>query len=150
MPRTVSYRPPSRPPRGEWAKHLHRVRRERDLSQQQAFELVQERLHISPKSRTVYYAIDMGDRQPKPSEAEVLAAEFGWPEEAPEAPAVSAGDQAALVDAIRDLVEELRLARHEQAAWNKGVQDVLAALAAQGLTQPTNDHEPERHAGAPR
>jgi hypothetical protein len=113
----VSYRPPSRPPKGAWAIHLHSVRRERGLSQQQAFELVQADLGLSPKSRAVYVAIDMGDRQPTPAEKAVLAARWGWPTEADTDPD-AASDQAALIaaldrqtSAITNLVEELRRQR---------------------------------------
>jgi hypothetical protein len=109
----VSYRPPSRPPKGAWAIHLHAVRRERNLSQQQAFEQVQAALGISPKSRAVYVALDMGDRQPTDTEASVLAAEYGWPTEQPAVPVESG--TAAIVAAIdrqtaimAALVEELR------------------------------------------
>lgn len=138
----VSYRPPSRPPTGAWAIHLHSVRRERGLSQQQAFELVQPALGISPKSRAVYVALDMGRRQPNEDEARVLAAEFGWPPEGIEADAV-ATDQAAIVtaldrqtDAITALVDELRLARLRQETFDEQVLQLLAALAG-----ARRDHE---------
>jgi len=96
------YRPPIRPPVGAWANHLHSQRIDRRLSQTQAFELVRERLSLSPKSRAVYVALDMGDRQPRPEEAAVLASEFGWPPEGTSAPtgATESGDP--LVAALRD------------------------------------------------
>lgn len=100
------YRPPSRAPKGAWANHLHAIRRERDLSQTQAFELVYEGLGISPKSRAVYLAIDMGDRQPSKTEAEYLASVFGWPSEAVEPPvtpdtlAAAINRQAAALEAL--------------------------------------------------
>jgi hypothetical protein len=93
------YRPPNRPPKRAWARHLHEVRRERKLSQTQAFELVYEGLGLSPKSRAVYVAIDMGDRQPTAREAEYLASVFGWPPDIEEAEP-PATDQAALIAAL--------------------------------------------------
>lgn len=133
----VSYRPPSKAPRGAWAKHLHQIRRERALSQQQAFELVQAAWGVSPKSRAVYVSIDMGDRQPREDEAAVLAAEFGWPSEQ-DAPAAAGTDIAALTRAINDLVQELR---EERAAVLSALQEqgrvvgLLAALQGLGVDQ---------------
>lgn len=61
------------------------------------------------------------------------------------------GDIAALVDAITDLVSELRQTRLEQAEWNAGVQEVVRALAARlAPAQPTNGPEPALPEGAPR
>ena len=94
------YRPSARPPRGAWANHLHDQRRKRELSSQQAFELVQERLGLSPKSRAVYTALDMGNRQPRPEEAEVLAAEFGWPPEGTQATTATTEPPTDLIAAI--------------------------------------------------
>ncbi len=95
----MSYRPPSRQPRGSWARHLHDQRQLRDLSQTQAFEAVYERIGWSRKSRTAYVAIDMGERQPKPNEAQVLGAEFGWPPDPQDMPSETP-DYAAIVAAI--------------------------------------------------
>jgi hypothetical protein len=75
------YRPLSRPPRGAWARHLQAQRKARDLSQQQAFELVYQRAGWGPRSRASYVRIDEGLTQPSESVAQVLAAAFGWPEE---------------------------------------------------------------------
>jgi transcriptional regulator with XRE-family HTH domain len=100
------YRPPSRPPRGRWAQWLHRRRRELGLSQTQAFErLLAAGMPWSPKSRATYVAIDMGDRQPRPDEAEILARVFGKPDE-------SIGEEEDLVrqdriDRLLALVESL-------------------------------------------
>jgi hypothetical protein len=105
-------------------------------------------LHLSPKSRAVYVHLDMGDRQPKPDEAEILASVFGWPDE--DAEAAPESGEAALVAAIRELVEELRLSRLEQAQWNKGVQDVLAVIGARVSASPTGDREREPLASGPR
>jgi hypothetical protein len=95
----VSYRPSKHDPKGTWARHLHAQRKARDLSQVAAFELVYERIGWSPKSRTAYGAIDMGLRAPKPDEATVLAAEFGWPPDPVDAEPTD--DVPALVAAIR-------------------------------------------------
>lgn len=68
----------------------------------------------------------------------------------------AAGDQNALVlalatqaAAISDLVAELRLARLEQAEWNRGVQDVVRSLAERlAPAPPTNDREHALPGGA--
>lgn len=135
------YRPPSRPPRGARATHLHAVRRDRDLSQTQAFELVYAGLGISPKSRAVYLAIDMGDRQPTATEAEYLASVFGWPSEPTEA--TESGDPlvAALTRqsaAIEALVEELRLARAGQVVANDVLLQAIAAAVGGPAPQGTS------------
>lgn len=100
------------------------MRRDRDLSQTQAFELVYEALHLSPKSRASYIAIDMGDRQPEEAEAAVLAEEFGWPEETDEAD--QPADLAALVVALTALTAELR----EQ---NRLMRDEISAVREEAL-----------------
>lgn len=114
------YRPPARAPRGAWATHLHSQRRERDLSQTQAFELVAVGLGLSPKSRAVYAAIDMGDRQPRAEEAEYLASVFGWPPEgtadasgATETPDALVSALQAQTAAINALVAELQQERED-------------------------------------
>lgn len=116
------YRPPTRPPTGTWAVHLHDQRRRRDLSQTQAFELVRDPMGLSPKSRATYIALDMGDRQPREDEAAVLAAEFGWPPEptSEAAGAIESGDDLgsairSQTEAIAALVAELQAEREERA-----------------------------------
>lgn len=116
------YRPPSRAPKGAWARHLHQQRRERGLSQAQAFELVYEGLHLSKRSRAVYTALDMGDRQPRPKEAEYLASVFGWPPDADAEPEAATPDLAAAVMALTVELEAMRL---EREAWRRGVVAVL-------------------------
>lgn len=56
----------------------------------------------------------------------------------------------ALVGAIGELVAELRAARAEQAAWNEGVQGMLALLADRLPGGPVDDPAPARHEGARR
>lgn len=135
----MSYRPPSKQPRGAWARHLHEQRRLRDLSQTQAFELVYERVGWSAKSRTAYVAIDMGERQPKGNEATVLGAEFGWPnEEALTEPATDGDVAAALLvqavaiehqaAAIAALTTEIRLAALSVLTAQQGTGELLAQL----------------------
>lgn len=123
--RGVSYRPPSTPPRGAWALHLHRIRQERDLSATQAFELVYERVGWSPKSRAAFVAIDQGRSQPSPEIAAVLAAEFGWPPEPGEV--VETNDP--LAAAILELTAELRTAREERATVEARLKEVERLVA---------------------
>lgn len=59
-------------------------------------------------------------------------------------------DQTALIAAISTLVEELRLSRLEQAAWNQGVQETLAQLGSRGFAAPTGDPAGEPREVAPR
>lgn len=94
------YHTPDRAPKGTWAVHIHEQRRKRGLSQTQAFNLVRERLHLSPSSRATYIALDMGDRQPRQEEAEVLAAEFGWPPEPTPAPLETTESRGSVAEAI--------------------------------------------------
>lgn len=122
------YRPSTTKPKGAWSRHLDEQRRLRDLSQTQAFELVYERIGWSRKSRTAYVAIDKGERQPKPDEATVLAAEFGWPPDQDE-PAPAQGESAliaalgAQTTAINRLIERLDLLA--SSAIRDGVLDAL-------------------------
>lgn len=127
----MSYRPSSKPPKGAWARHLHEQRRLRDLSQTQAFELVYERIGWSPKSRTAYVAIDMGDRKPKPDEVTVLGAEFGWPPdpidlepETDEGLVAAIRDQTAAINRLVDRLEGLA-----SGAIREGVLDALREAA---------------------
>lgn len=134
----MSYRPPSKPPKGAWARHLHEQRRLRDLSQTQAFELIYERVGWSPKSRTAYVAIDMGERAPRGDEVTVLGAEFGWPPDPLDEP-----EDVSLATVLGDLSRELAEMRAEREAvrseaaalrasreaWERGVVAVLRAGA---------------------
>lgn len=65
-------------------------------------------------------------------------------------PEPSAPDQAALVAAINSLVEELRLSRQEQHAWNEGVQAVVEQLGARAFATPRARPAPGPRAGVPR
>ena len=83
-----------------------------------------------------------------PDNVAALEALFGVP--APDQPAAVAGE-GALLTAIRELVEELRLSRQEQARWNRGVEETLAAVL-QGRTPevPTGGPGPRHLASARR
>lgn len=146
----MSYRPPSKPPRGAWARHLHEQRAARDLSQTQAFELVFERIGWSAKSRTAYVAIDMGDRQPKGNEVTVLGAEFGWPSAEDAEP--EAGETDALVAALKEQTAAIdrlvsRLDAMAMPAIRAGVAEALReaglarAIEASHAAQPSG-HQP--------
>lgn len=139
----MSYRPPSKQPRGAWARHLHEQRRLRDLSQTQAFELVYERIGWSRKSRTAYVAIDMGERQPRPEEATVLGAEFGWP---PDPEISDDPEDAGLASALLALAGELRAAREERAAVTQRLDQMEAVL--DGLVAQAMQDAGGRHAHA--
>jgi hypothetical protein len=67
----------------------------------------------------------------------------------PESRRSDVGDLPALVRAINDLVEEMRLARLAQSEWTAGVQDVLAAaLESREPASPTNGLEGGHREGA--
>ncbi len=133
------YRPPSRQPKGAWAQHLHSVRRERDLSQTQAFELVYEGLGISRTSRAVYLAIDMGDRQPNPREAEYLASVFGWPPEPARGPLGS-------TESGGDVASALLVQSRAIEAQTAAISELAAAIRSLLLGSPAGlkEDEPER------
>jgi hypothetical protein len=135
------YRPTKREPRGRWARHLQEQRRLRDLSVVQAFELIQERIGWSPKSRTAYGAIDIGDRQPKPSEAAILAEEFGWP---PDPEITDDLEDATLATALLAFSEELRAVRVERVTLAARMERVEAVL--EGLVQRAMPDAIERSA----
>ncbi len=113
------------------------MRRERDLSQTQAFELVYEGLGISRTSRAVYLAIDMGDRQPNPREAEYLASVFGWPPE----PATGAiGSTESGGDVASALLVQAAAITEQTAA----ISELAAAIRALVLGAPAGLTEDER------
>ena len=133
----TGYRPPSKEPKGRWARHIHAVRRERGWSAQRGFEAVHEGLGLSPKSRAAYLPFESGERTPTPTEEAALAAVYGWPPESPTEAleATESGDtgMAALIAAIRDqtaamvdLVNELQAAR----GLSPEVRERVAALEA--------------------
>lgn len=144
----MSYRPPSKQPRGSWARHLHEQRRLRDLSQTQAFEAVFERIGWSRKSRTAYVAIDMGERQPKPDEAAVLGAEFGWP---PDPEINDDLEDVTLATALVALAGELRASREERvslAARLEKVELVLDGLVQQAMRAVNGPRAPRETTGS--
>jgi hypothetical protein len=63
------------------------MRKERNWSQQRAFEALREGLGFGPKSRASYAAIDMGKRPPTMGESAFLVSYFGKsPDDLPEVP----------------------------------------------------------------
>lgn len=160
MPR---YRPPSSEPRGKWARAIHAKRRAEQISQTAAFEVLGPRLGLGPKSRSAYIALDMGEREPSEAEANVLAEWLGsYPVEEPHTagtgPHTSDFVPAAYLDRIdklveqlaldraliRDLVDELRLARAEAAGYAAAVRE----LGTRGHEAPEGGHVDEPPAGA--
>ena len=106
--------------------------------QTQAFEAVFERIGWSAKSRTAYVAIDMGERLPKPDEATVLGAEFGWPPD----PEVNDDLQdATLASALLALTGELRASRLERESTEARLRAVEAELESL-RAQPTGGGSP--------
>lgn len=99
------YRPPSREPRGRWARHIHAKRREWGWSQTRGFEAVREAMGLGPKSRAAYIPIDEGKRPPTPTEEAALLAVYGAPPEESEVPEVAALDASALVVAFERAID---------------------------------------------
>lgn len=96
------YRPPSREPRGTWARAIHEKRRRDGISQTGSFEVLGPRLGLGPKSRQSYINLDMGDREPTAVEAAVLAEWLGgYPVDDPSAGA-AANTPADLIQALAD------------------------------------------------
>jgi hypothetical protein len=142
------YRPPKDEPKGRWARHLHEQRRLRDLSQMQAFELLFERMSWSPKSRASYVAIDMGTRQPSPSESTILGAEFGWP---PDPEINDELEDPSLATALVALAGELRASREERvslAARLEKMEAVLDGLVQQAMRAVNGPHAPHETSGS--
>lgn len=136
----TGYRPPSKEPKGRWARHIHAKRRELGWSQTRGFEAVREGMGLSEKSRAAYIAVDMGDRQPTAKEEAALIAVYGIPEEPQDAlEATETPD--GLVEAIRAqtaamlaLVEEIRLSRAEELVSREALMTALgAALSLEGM-----------------
>lgn len=162
----TGYRPPSKEPKGRWARHIHAKRREFGWSQTRGFEAVREGMGLSEKSRAAYIAIDMGDRQPTAAEETVLIAVYGIPEEPAQkeaGPALSgeAGYQsvvaaidrqtAAIVAAIqgRDAVLEGLLS--ELGRYRESQLQVIRALqeAPRPEPMPADEPVPAPRGGAP-
>lgn len=134
----MGYRPPSVEPRGAWAKAIHRKRRELNVSQQRAFELLGAALGFGPKSRAAYVALDLGTRPPTEAEKTVLAEWLGsYPDDEPASAGTDRGDTSAvpaalLADAIRELVAELRSSRLERDAIEARLRALEAAATLRG------------------
>lgn len=96
-------------------------------------------------------------RLPSPDNVDAMAKLFGHPPPGRQ-PAPATGDLAdairAQAAAINVLVEELRVARLEQAAWNRGVERVLRlageATTSRWLEEPTAPPGPQPREGAVR
>ena len=76
--------------------------------------------------------------RPSQDAIEKLEKRFGEPAPEGDRP-IGVGDQAALVDAIRDLVDELRLSRIRQESFDE---QVLALLAAATGGSPAREEQP--------
>ena len=140
----MGYRPPSVEPRGAWAKAIHRKRRELNISQQRAFEMLGPALGFGPKSRAAYIALDMGQRPPTEAESKVLAEWLGAYPEEPHTAGSDTGDTPpfdpaayltrmdALAVALTDLVVELRSSRQERDAIEERLRALEAAARLRG------------------
>lgn len=141
----MSYRPPSHPPQGRWARWLHEMRRARDWSQQQAFEELHVGLGLGQKSRASYIKIDMGPRPPNVRQQEYLVGYFG---QTPDDPIVVAptGDRDELAAAIYALVEEMRLQRTSSMSPAAEAQrnEALEEVRRRGLTRESSAPTPLR------
>lgn len=144
---STGYRPPSREPKGRWARHIHARRRAEGWSQTRGFEAVQKAgLGLGEKSRSAYIAIDMGDRQPTAAEERALLAVYGPPPESEPEPAPSS-EISELAASIRDLARAIQEERAERLEWERGVLESVSALA-RWLAQ-RDDPEPSLPAGGP-
>ena len=130
----TGYRPPSSEPQGRWAKHIHAKRREWGWSQTRGFEAVREGLGLGPKSRAAYITLDQGPRVPTTGEEQALAAVYGYPPEVAPEPLEATQTPDSLVTAlraqtaaIRELVEEMRLARAEDLVSREALMTALGA-----------------------
>lgn len=146
------YRPPSREPRGRWARHIHAVRRRENWSATVAFEkLVAAGYPLALKSRSAYLPVDEGKREPRPDEEAALVKVFGYPPETAQEPLEPTGTPD-LAAAINALVGELQAMRQER----ESVEARLRALEAevQSLRAPREgeasgaQHAPQVTAGS--
>lgn len=106
------------------------MRKDRGWSQQQGFEALRDGLHLGPKSRASYVAVDMGKRKPTSEEARFLVSFFGQsPEDIPDNqdPIETPDAIAAVLTAVSSLIEEMRLTRIQQ---NESTEALLTALGA--------------------
>jgi hypothetical protein len=130
------------------------MRRDLGWSQQQAFEALREGLHLGPKSRASYIAIDMGKRLPTVGEQEFLIRYFGKsPDDFPD----DLGDAEPadlLVDALRGqtdaisaLVGRLDRLTAEQAAIAVEMMKALGIIGARVLPETPGEDERGARAG---
>lgn len=130
------YRPPSRPPKTAWARHLDSVRRREDWSAQEMFEKAAADLGYSPKSRTAFLPY-LEDREPTAAAAAVLRRHFGdpppdaaQPEPEPTPQDVLIAAMLAQTNAITALVEEMRLHRERDQDAARAMLDAAKALVS--------------------
>jgi len=109
------------------------MRQDREWSQQQGFEALREGLHLGPKSRASYIAIDMGHRQPTVAEQAFLVSYFGKsPDDLPISPDPNEESLdlikalSAQTEAINRLVDRLESLASQ--AIRDGVADELRAV----------------------
>jgi hypothetical protein len=128
----MSYRPSSKPPETDWARHLDQVRKDHDWSATQLFKAVREELHLGPDSRSTFVA-DL-HHDPKPHWKPGLVKLFGEPPPTP-APVV-VEEPPSLAEALMALTEELRLSRESRADLERrlaALEPVVSRLARQAL-----------------
>lgn len=109
------------------------IKAERDARQWKSEELARRLREAGYRAEDATVRAWEANRKPGADALVAMERLFGSP-----APVDRAADMTGLVEAIRELVVELRLTREEQARWNRGVEDTLAAvLADRTLATPT-------------
>lgn len=146
------YRPPSREPRGRWARHIHAERKRQDWSATVAFEkLLEAGYPLGPKSRSAYLPVDEGKRDPKPDEEAALVKVYGYPPEQEETGRSALGEAGIgeLVQAVRDqtaAIERQTMALTSILATALGTQNEDARAAVEELVDrlvsPRRDADP--------
>jgi hypothetical protein len=138
----VSYRRPTKPLGGAWARHIDNWLREHDWSVNHAFEQWHDELGLGERSRASWVKVVSGERPPNERQAKFLVSVMGEPEAGTEqADSEGGGDAATLVAAFRDaLLEqtralaevrlELREARRTAEEERGVIAEILARLEA--------------------
>jgi hypothetical protein len=138
----VSYRRPTKPLGGAWARHIDNWLREHDWSVNHAFEQWHDDLGLGERSRASWVKVVSGERPPNERQAKFLVSVMGEPEAGTEqAPSEGGGDAATLLAAFRDaLMEqtralaevrlELREARRTAEEERGVIAEILARLEA--------------------
>jgi hypothetical protein len=99
----------------------------------------------SPKSRATYVAIDMGDREPRPDEAAIIARVFGEPDASVEEEPPTLDER---IDRLVQVVRELLLALEEERREARTRETVLLDLVAAVLGPEARQVAAERLARA--